>query len=313
MTDEAAEEITPIDEETDFEAAFDEMANEKEVIPEVEPDIEDLGDEITEPGEKEVDIYAGMDEATKERFRLLEEQNKDLNHRLHSDAGRVSAFQRKINGLEKELGAVKANSTEDQPSAKQISEAMKGTDSEWAHFKEEYPEVANVIDNRFDKISQATQESIDNTLAPFKEIQAKVAKTEYETATEQAKAPVNELFPAWGEEVVKPEFNLWMDNQPRGIQALAESDDPQDAIFLIGAYDTYLVANGGSSIKAVTDPGPGVEKTKANNIAAKREQQLESGTTIKSKPSGIDPGSQSESEFESAFNVMAKKREAQRA
>jgi len=325
MTDEVIDqEVTEeLPEETDFETAFDEMANKKEVTQEVEPEIkdpvpeeiknndDDSSDEEPKPVE-EVDIYAGMDEATKDRFVVLEEQNKNLNHRLDSDAGRVSAFQRKINGLEKELKSNQTNS-EEQPSTKQISEAMNGSDDNWDKFRKEYPEVANSIDERFDKMGNATQEMIDSTLAPVHEMQARAVQSEAQAADEAAKVQVTETFPEWGKAVQTKEFSLWLDVQPPGIQALADSDNTQDAMSLIGSFDDHLVASGQPTMRAVkTDPGPGVE-TKANSIAEKRKQQLSSGTTIKSKPSGINPGAEDTTDFENAFNAFAKKREGQRA
>lgn len=334
MTDAAAVE-SKVNEETDFEDEFSKLAEAKEhpeedsldidqenVIPGEGEIIAQDGEPGDEPGDEpsEEDIYAGMSDETKAKFIAMEEQNKDLNHRLSSDAGRVSGLQRKINGMEKEIQGIRAGDTSgDQPDKKQIAEAMGGTDEEWEAFSEDYPEVAKAIDSRLDKAGQATQETIDSTLTPIKEQQARDAQKEVADATQASADQVSETYPAWTEAVQKPEFASWLDNQPPGVQSLTDSDDPQDASALIGLYDSHLVASGLPTLKA--DPVDNGVDTKdkltqkeieANSIAARRKQQLEDGTTIPSKKSRIDPSSEPTDDFEAAFNYHAKRRENQR-
>jgi hypothetical protein len=335
MTDAAAVASEVNEEATDFEDEFSKLANEKDNISEVDDGLNDPIDTITkdddletknqdgEPGDEdpapEEDIYAGMSDETKAKFITMEEQNKDLNHRLSSDAGRVSGLQRKINGMEKEIqGIRKGDTAGEQPDNKQIAEAMGGTDEEWDAFKEDYPEVAKAIDSRLDKAGQATQETIDSTLTPIKESQEKAALKEAADATQASADVVTEIYPEWTEAVQKPEFASWLDSQPPGVQSLTDSDDPQDASALIGLYDSHLVASGLPTLKA--DPTNGVDtkdeltqkEIEANSIAARRAQQLEDGTTIPSKKSRIDPSSEPVDDFEAAFNFHAKRRENQR-
>lgn len=337
MTDKAAVE-SEVNEETDFEDEFAKLAEAKDTVSEVDDELDDPVDTLEddkletksqdgEPGDdpdkapkkEEEDIYAGMSDTAKERMQAMEAENKDLNHRLSSDAGRVSGLQRKINGMEKEIqGIRKGDTAGEQPDNKQIAEAMGGTDEEWETFKEDYPEVAKAIDSRLDKAGQATQETIDSTLTPIKESQEKAALKEVADATQASADVVSETYPKWTEAVQEPEFALWLDSQPPGVQSLTESDDPQDASALIGLYDGHLVAEGKPTLKA--DPTNGVdtkdEKTQkeieANSIAARRKQQLEDGATIPSKAARIDPSSEPVDDFEAAFNYHAKRRENQR-
>jgi len=335
MTDKAAVE-SEVNEETDFEDEFAKLAEAKD-----SPSDDDLNDptDIIEkddkletknqdgepsddnPSKKEdEDPYAGMSDETKAKFVAMEEQNKDLNHRLSSDAGRVSGLQRKINGMEKEIqGIRKGDTSGEQPDNKQIAEAMGGTDDEWETFKEDYPEVGKAIDSRLDKAGQATQETIDSTLTPIKESQEKAALKEVADANQASADAVSETYPKWTEAVQQPEFALWLDSQPPGVQSLTDSDDPQDASALIGLYDSHLVAEGKPTLKA--DPVDNGVDTKdeltqkeieANSIAARRKQQLEDGTTIPSKPARIDPSSEPADDFEAAFKYHANRKERQR-
>jgi hypothetical protein len=110
-----------------------------------------------------------------------------------------------------------------------------------------------------------------------------------------------------------------LDNQSPGIMALADSDDTNDASTLIGLYDDYLVANGDPTLKAdPTEPGVNNEEQKTDgadepsDLAKRRQQQLTDGTTVPSKPAGIDPGGEAMDEFDQAFNYHAKRLEARR-
>ena len=339
MTDKAAAVESEVNEETDFEDEFAKLAEAKDTVSEVDDDLDDPTDIIKkddeletknqdgEPGDdpdeapekEEEDPYAGMSDETKAKFVAMEEQNKDLNHRLSSDAGRVSGLQRKINGMEKEIqGIRKGDTSGDQPGNKQIAEAMGGSDEEWETFKEDYPEVAKAIDSRLDKAGQATQETIDSTLTPIKESQEKAALKEVADANQASADVVSETYPKWAEAVQQPEFALWLDSQPPGVQSLTDSDDPQDASALIGLYDGHLVAEGKPTLKA--DPNNGVDtkdeltqkEIEANSIAARRKQQLEDGTTIPSKAARIDPSSEPADDFEAAFKYHANRKERQR-
>ena len=324
-----------VSEETEFEAAFAEFAD-KDKSEDIEPEPpqeEELDakkdDEAEEPKaeDKEAespaddDPYAGMSEEVKAKFIALEKDKDDLEHRLKSDAGRVSAFQRQINDLTRTVDEMSASKEADKPTDKQIAEAMKGTDDDWEAFKEDYPAVAEAIDRRLERVGEATQETIDKTLEPVNTKLDEVTKTSTEAANQAAVDAVAEDFPNWTEAVKTPEFAEWLDEQSPGVNALASSDNTADAKTLIGLYDAHLVAAGKDSLRAPDPNEPGVtdeeEEAKGSDepseLEKRRAQQLEDGTAIPSKSAGIDPdGTPGGTEFEQAFDYYAKKKAAQR-
>lgn len=316
---------------TDFEDEFNKQAAEKDsvkTVDETESELDDIekekseevseGDEVdgtdesTDGVKEEKDPYAGMDEATKERFVSMEESNKSLQHRIDSDNGRVGALQRKINGLEGDIQTIRSTSTKDQPSTEQITEAM-ATDENWDKFAEDYPEVAAAIDGRLGKHQEAIDvslgaqnEQINNTLAP-------VVQKQVDDDMKEANDAVAEEFPTWQDAVVTQDFNDWISTQSPGVQGLADSDDVQDASSLIGLYDSHLVANGKQSLRK-TDHSESdvVVEDQATELEQKRQRQLDDGATIPSKAARIDPTAESEGEFEDAFDAFAKRKDAQR-
>lgn len=356
MAEEAAEqEESQVNEETEFEAAFDEIAAAKEGGP-TDPDNPMTGDDpkdeeqakdgAAEAGEgeegktgddaaaadkktgaddnpdKEPDYYEGLSDAAKAHFKAIEDNAANLQHRIDSDAGRVSAFQRKINGMEKEIQAIRKGGTAgQQPSMDQITNAMKGTDEDWQQFSEDYPQIASVIDKRMAQAGEATQEAVNQTLAPVVDNQNEIRTDAATTAAEKRVAAVAETYPTWTEEVQTPAFQSWLDQQPPGVMALADSDDTADASTLIGLYDQHLVASGKPSLKA--DPTePGVdgnqeeetpEGSEKSELDKKREQQLEDGVSAASKSAGVNADGEAPDEFEAAFNAFAARKERARA
>lgn len=326
-------EVIEEEENADFDDEFNKQAAERDGIkdeidsPAVEEDESKKddgegqgGDEIdsaaeaeTDASKEKVDPYAGMDEATKERFVAMEESNKSLLHYKESNDGRVGALQRKINGLEGDIKVIHNTSTKEQPTKSEITEAMAGSNEKWDKFKDDYPEVATAIEGKFDqqnteidiKLGKQTNE-IKTTLAP-------VVKKQEDDDMQHAYDAVAEEFPTWQNATATQEFNDWLATQSPGIQDLAESDDVQDASSLIGLYDSHLVANDKPSLRKTdhveTDT---VVEDKATSLEQKRAQQLEDGATIPSKSAGISPDSESEGEFVDAFAVFAKRQDAKR-
>ena len=307
--------VSEVQDESEYDDAFAEFAEARDVedvIEEVEdepaadiaaeaPDQEPAPvEEVTE------DPYAGMTEEVKARFIALEETTAAQQHTIDSDAGRVSAFQRKINQLERN----QQQAPRPQPSTSQIADAMKGSDAQWDQFKEDYPEVAQALDNRFAALGVAAQDSIDSTLAPVRDHQAHIERVDASNAHKARIDAVSEVYPTWTAEVKKPEFNSWLSDQPPGVRALSESDDTADASTLIGLYDGHLVASGKPSLKP--DPEPGVNEVvpAANPQANRRAAQLEAGSTVPSKPARVDATAEADGDFEAAFKVFAKRAEA---
>lgn len=317
---EEAEELPPseVPEESEFDSAFEEFANKDQDEPsEDTPELD--GEELAAAAAAEdADPYEGMSEDVKARFIAMEGERDNLTHRVQSDAGRVSALQRKVNGLEEEIQDIRSGPTSGgQPSETEIKDAMMGSDEEWEQFAQDYPQVAKAIDSRFEASATALQKTVDSTLTPIKRTIAKIDSDGETSANQQRVDAVSEVFPEWTTEVAKPEFKLWLDDQPPGVAQLSGSADPRDAVALIGMYDEFLVADGKPSLRKETDPTePGVEdvtgESEPSELEKRRAKQKAAGATIPSKPAGIDATGEAASEFDTAFAHFARKREGSR-
>ena len=313
MADEEVE-VSEVDDESEFDAAFNEIAEERDSDPVEEEIVDEVPEETPEPEpvavEEEVDPYEGMTDEVKEKFIALEGTKDSLQHTIDSDAGRVRAYQLKVNDLETEIQTIRQGATTG-PSMSQISEAMKGTDEEWDKFGESYPDVAGAIDRRLERVGTATETAIAETLKPINDKANIDAYNQRATANKTRVAEVAETFPTWTEAVKTPDFEGWLASQPHGVAQLAESDDTRDASTLIGLYDTHLVANGKPSLRV--DPPTGVNEVQPTELEKKRAKQLEDGAAPASKKAGINTDGPETTEFDAAFAVFAAKKERQRA
>jgi hypothetical protein len=325
----AQEEVveSEVNDESEFDAAFNEIAEAREIVPDDDGDEVDEADDADEADdtgeaaeliEEAEDPYAGMTEEVKAKFIALEEAKNTLQHKIDSDDGRVRAYQQKVDNLSKEINAIRSGATSG-PTMSQISQAMIGGDDDWAAFSQSYPDVAAAIDRRLEKAGKATETAVEETLKPVKEKAEKDLEAERQTENQRRVAAVAAEFPTWTEAVKTPDFRDWLDSQPLGVANLADSDDPRDASTLIGLYDSHLVANKKPSLRA--DPATGVEEDEVESVVEpqltelerKRRKQLEDGATVASRKTSVNADGPATSEFEAAFEVFARKKERQRA
>lgn len=338
---ESGVETESLEETSEFEDAFSEFATQRDEAPEdADEDLpadeagktetvaegdktaddessESAAEQAAADEGEDIDPYEGMSPEAKEKYQAMEADLDKLNHQLRSDAGRVSGMQRKINLLTEEIDGIRAGRTagpSGNPTDAQIKDAMTGTDEEWDQFSKDYPHIAAAIDKRFERAGEAAQGALDSTLKPVNETLTRVNEKDATDAAKERIDTVAKDFPNWTEAVETPDFKLWLDAQPPGVQGLAFSDDTRDAVELISKYDAHLVAEGKPSLRPEEaneeDPDePGVEsKREPTEIERKRAQQLDAGQSIPSKPAGIDVDAGNMDEFEAAFNHFAQKK-----
>lgn len=311
-------------EESEFDNAFAEFAGatdsddtpltDDELAAAATSDVE-IGDEDL-PDPDAADPYDGMSDEAKTRYMEMEGNVTELNHRLSSDAGRVSALQRKVNGLQTEIEGIREGSTSgDMPDENQIKDAMMGSDEEWEKFAQDYPQVAGAIDKRFERSATALSDAVDSTLKPVKDTIGKINTDAAATEKNEKADEVAKVFPTWTTAVAEPDFKLWLDEQPAGIQGLSASPDTRDAVALLGMYDDHLVANEQPSLRTEIVPTePGDENdSELTEIEKRRARQAAAGASIPSKPAGIDTTGEASSEFDQAFAHYARKKEARSA
>jgi len=279
---EAAEARTPAD-------TPDELPDAPEVETEVEASAPEQGSEAAD----DTDVWTNVPETARRAYQEALEERERLRHSVHSNAGRVSALQRKINELETQLvgGARPATSqaapSGTQPTAQQVRDAMQ-TPEQWASFLEEYPEVAKAVDARIQ--SQFSQ--IQRDLNPLREDAQRRAQVEAEQFQRSQYGALEQAYPQWRQTINTPEFQSWYQTQPASIQSLVESDYADDAIALLNFY---------SSSK-----GAPATSGRIHDIQAQRQRRLEQSVETRGRQGAERP--LAEDDFSSAFKAAVAKK-----
>jgi hypothetical protein len=111
-------------------------------------------------------------------------------------------------------------------------QSVEIAEEDFAEFKEQYPELAEVqlraLNKALGKVKgTADPEAIEKLVAP------RIDKVREETT----QVLLEVVFPGWTDEVKTPQFKDWLKGQDEAVRALAASDNVSEAAKLLRLYD----------------------------------------------------------------------------
>lgn len=216
------------DEDAAFEAAIKEVAGESTAVK--EDDSEILNNELDESdgdplGQEETTDAINPDgEQDVDEVERLRAENARLEHSLKSEKGRSQAATKRWQGVQQKLQQVAQGLSEDQPF--ELDE----------DFKENFPELAEHLEKGMAKVTERNSQSLKSTLDPMQSLIDGELESLQELALTEATNAVAEAVPDAQQILQNPEFNKWLDSQPAGVKGLFDSDDPNDAIYLLTQF-----------------------------------------------------------------------------
>lgn len=208
------------------------------------------------------------------RLTAAEEAARQWEHKFKSEIGRQTALQRKVQELETQLRS--------QP---QTQQAQRQYSQRMAQLMEDYPEIAGALQEELDSVVGSVREEVRQIAEPLKQ-------QEQQRRYQAEEAQVRERYPDFVEVVNTPEFLDWFQSQPSAVQALAASQEANDAI----AVMDYFTA---SRRQQAANP-------EVQNIQAKRQQALQRNVSVRNTAPA--PVADAPDDFESAFKYFARKR-----
>lgn len=315
--------IAPSEDADDFDKAFDEIASGAaeapaenagdddgaDPVPEADgesspPAGEAAGEEANVAGnqppasaEPSDDIWAN---APPELREAREKELRDLNFRLASQQGRVSALHRKLQEQGQQQNRQDGGG---QPAAQQQEDGEIAADP-LAALKEEYPDIAAPIAAEIEGLRQ----QIANMTQPVNTL----AEAQQQMETQRQVSILAERHPDWLELSKDDRWEGWAASQPRAVQeALARNanvSDGQEAAWVLDLFKRDM----GISAPAA-QPAPAPSPTPAPSPAPlsadqRRQKQLDAG---RDGGSGGGPTVTNEipDDFDAEFDrIQAKKR-----
>jgi len=256
------------DENSEFNDAFDEFANGATSY--TEDDSTEETTETDDSADEEESEETEVDDAELLRQQLAEyrAQNEALKQeRDHFEHGFKSQVGR-VSALQKKIDGEKKD---DEGQAEQ-------DDDQIANVLKEYPEIVKPIIDLIEKKYARLNGDIDQRLAPIKE-------QEQRRYVDAQIATMDSQFPDWRNTVSSDDYKAWLQQQPEPVQAMADSYNAKDYAYLLNNF------------KAT--------RTKASDIAERRQTKLASNVAIHSK--GASKKATAPDDFDSAWDYFANK------
>jgi len=226
--------------------------------------LEEEGDDTSKPPEEQptADTPPENEEpGIEERLAAAERERDDWKHRYQSNDGRVSAFQRKAEGFERQLQELQ-DKQPSQAEADQASEALQN--GKWDEFKQDFPEVATSVEayiaTQFgDLKSQVGQ--LQQTIQPMKETVQSVSDQREEAALAAEHSD-------WKEIDGSADFHTWLGQQPSTIKGMYGTG-AANAAYLINSYKVV------KGLNTPAEGGHAPPNEQAETLRKQREQTLE--------------------------------------
>lgn len=311
-------------EEQEFDTAFEAFAA-GETAPESQPDKatatskEDEAAEETEkreavvPQPEKTDLWSQAPEPLRAAFEATRQEAVTAQQAARSQAGRVTAYQRKVDELEAQIKQLQSQTVPANPSAAAPSAAAPSTtegatdkkataeEDAWAQFEKEYPEVAGPIKEKLDRAQRDRfQQDRSQQVDPGR--QAALDQLLAERAQMEVERQVRELsvqHPDWVAVTESEGFRTWAEAAHPSVQAMlaVNADQINDAAQAAMALSLFKTSQQGRSAQA----GP-------TKIQQKRQRQLEGNTGVHAQRGSGGAGEPPENDFDAAFAYFANRK-----
>lgn len=167
------------------------------------------------------DPYAGLSDYQKAKLIGLETQNTQLANRLRNVEGHIG-------GLKSQISAQQLAQNHRDQAASDLQQA-RGNPQAMEEWRETYPEFVNGVES----LLQARMHELRSELASN---QASHSITPQQLDHRLNEHTVEVIHPGWKNEVLKPEFIGWMQQQAHEVRILASSPAAADAVRLLNIY-----------------------------------------------------------------------------
>ena len=279
-SDEAAASSEAADTDTDADADADADASKpaaESTVVAAKPQSE----EKPEVDKDDDDIWAGSSDKQRAAFDAAQTDNTTLQHQLDSEKGRTKTYRRQLSDVTSQLDRAAAKPLTDEDKGKpEDSPAKDKKPDDWNELDKEYPEIAKPVGERLDRIEAAQQQQAKKD----KDKQDDADADHFRAVETQTRLLAKE-HKDWLEIATTPEFNGWIDNQPREERDIAtrnakEIVDARAAGELITRYKAFR-------LEQDKPARPDENQETVTSLAAKRKRQLEASASARPKGPGV--------------------------
>lgn len=193
----------------------------------------------------EADPWEGVPAALKQTLEALQSKVSAIDtigNEVKQWSGRVGAIQRELQ-LQRNAAEQAAKTVSEAPTKQQMAEAAQD-DEAWSELKDEFPEWADALEKRADKLEKKFSEQIESLRQQQPQApDLSALRREYDQKLLTIK------HPSWQQLVASPEYNEWLNKQPQDVRQKAL--ESTDALECIEVLDQFTAAK--SPVKDVVD------------------------------------------------------------
>lgn len=289
MDDELETELENQQQDTDYESDFDNWVDGTDEEDQVTDDdqgdtdfqdtdeVEDQGDQSGQVTTDEpADPWAGASEQQRAEFERMRQENAQLQHKFQSHDGRVVSLRNKIAELEQQL-AQRATSPTSQESA-----ALSTPELE--EFANEYPDIANAVDQLVNHRLGLAQAKIQNELSQldnrFNQTIQPIREAESQRTQQQQLQALGERHPDWREVAQSADFLEWLNVQPEPVRTLYNSDSADDASWLLDSFKRVKNVQPAGSQEEQPEPPSGSNQRKLQQAVTPKTRRAAPQTGV---------------------------------
>jgi hypothetical protein len=271
----------PEEEQTEEKPAVEERQEEESEIAEKTEEVEsqEESEESPEEGEEEgeADPWEGVPESLKEQFEEERKLREKYEHQARSNAGRLGAFQKKIDELSRKLEEVTASESKDAGKKKDSPDEGDSIFDfpEWKQFEDEFGDVAKPQKAAMRRLYEVMHSRLDNTDKVSQEIRQ---RHDQQYMVEQA-AKLEAERPGWRQYIDdnRPDFDDYVSSNTVAQELLKPNEenltDAAKAKALVDLFRLHMDSkNPKASVEAKPEPKP-------RPLTPKRKAQLKSAGT----------------------------------
>lgn len=197
---------------------------------------EEIGDEQDGPEDTE-----GSSDQLSELEKLRKERDNYL-HQFESNKGRITSYQQQINNLQSQLSSYVSKGSTQQQAQEELAQQVN--DSSWEELKEDFPEIAQALDQKLSSINQKVEELVGQRIGQIEQQIQPLTQRASEDALMQEYAALEAAHPDYRDIADSADFNKWLESKPEPVKKLVESNSAADAAYLL---DTFKAESGANS------------------------------------------------------------------
>ncbi|MBV2128164.1 hypothetical protein [Arsukibacterium indicum] len=182
----------------------------------------------------DADPWASAPEPLRQQYHQLQQSHQKLESDHRANAGRVAALNRKTEELQKALAEREKQNGGEKQDGVPSADDLKG--KSFAEVEQEFPEIADFLRHHVEQVKSEFTKQLTPLQESYQQQQERMQEQQQLEAKQQEYGRLQQAHPDFMDIVADPEFSNWVKKQPAQLQAIAASDNADDAAYVLTQF-----------------------------------------------------------------------------